>query len=190
MLARVRGLTAARCALRADVALVHCALSARHPPLAPCTSTALLSHPCQAGLTPLLLPRPPRLQSNWGYNLGSNDWQGPTGYIQGKSIDPLMGRRWEEIQVRVCCKWAAALNCLLWHVNRAARVPAACDHRLAACRLWAGDPKPGSAAASAKQRAGHRLAAARVVPADLVAAGPHPTMFAARGCREGAGGGR
>lgn len=38
------------------------------------------------------------LQSNWGYNLGSNDWQGPTGYISGKSVDPLMGRRWEELQ--------------------------------------------------------------------------------------------
>ena len=48
-------------------------------------------------------PLRPPLQSNWGYNLGSNDWKGPTGYISGKSIDPLMGRRWEEIQVRACC---------------------------------------------------------------------------------------
>ncbi|KAL4420239.1 hypothetical protein ABPG77_011063 [Micractinium sp. CCAP 211/92] len=37
-------------------------------------------------------------QSDWGYALGSNNWKGPTGHILGKSIDPLMGRKWEEIQ--------------------------------------------------------------------------------------------
>lgn len=54
------------------------------------------------GLTLLCMCRPVtdvvyvETQSNWGYNLGSNNWEGPTGYLAGKSIDPLMGRRWEE----------------------------------------------------------------------------------------------
>ncbi|PRW57228.1 chloroplast precursor [Chlorella sorokiniana] len=68
------------------------------------------------GLTMLCMSRPVsdvvyvETQSNWGYNLGSNDWQGPTGYIAGKSIDPLMGRRWEEIQQEAAEKAQEAVD--------------------------------------------------------------------------------
>lgn len=61
-------------------------------------------HHCKAGCLVLarrLVGDPPVgfwLQSDWGYALGSNNWKGPTGYITGKKIDPLMGRRWDEIQ--------------------------------------------------------------------------------------------
>ena len=72
------------------------------PPAPSLRAAALATRACPLPPPPLLVPAPTRLhppQSNWGYNLGSNDWQGPTGYIAGKSVDPLMGRRWEEIQV-------------------------------------------------------------------------------------------
>lgn len=52
------------------------------------------------GLTLLCMARPVsdvvriETQSDWGYSLGSNNWQGPSGYITGKKIDPLMGDNW------------------------------------------------------------------------------------------------
>ena len=53
---------------------------------------ATLSPPPTATTT---APDCPALQSDWGYSLGSNNWQGPSGYINGKKIDPLMGSNWE-----------------------------------------------------------------------------------------------
>jgi hypothetical protein len=55
----------------------------------------LCSHCCAHHPPPTTAPARPALQSDWGYSLGSNNWQGPSGYINGKKIDPLMGSNWE-----------------------------------------------------------------------------------------------
>lgn len=55
----------------------------------------------ESGITMLCMCRPVsdvvriETQSDWGYNLGSNNWKGPSGHILGKKIDPLMGTNWE-----------------------------------------------------------------------------------------------
>ena len=55
----------------------------------------LLALTLLADLPPRPTPAPSTsLQSDWGYNLGSNNWRGPSGHILGKAIDPLMGRKW------------------------------------------------------------------------------------------------
>jgi ferredoxin len=35
-------------------------------------------------------------QSDWGYSLGVAEWQGATGHINGKTLEPLMGKKWEK----------------------------------------------------------------------------------------------
>jgi hypothetical protein len=37
-------------------------------------------------------------QSDWGYSLGVAEWKGPTGEIAGKKVEPLMGKKWDDIQ--------------------------------------------------------------------------------------------
>jgi ferredoxin len=37
-------------------------------------------------------------QSDWGYSLGVCEWKGPTGEILGKKVEPLMGKKWDEIK--------------------------------------------------------------------------------------------
>ena len=37
-------------------------------------------------------------QSDWGYSLGVAEWKGPTGAITGRKVDPLMGKKWDEIK--------------------------------------------------------------------------------------------
>lgn len=37
-------------------------------------------------------------QSDWGYSLGVCEWKGPTGEILGKKVEPLMGKKWEDIK--------------------------------------------------------------------------------------------
>lgn len=57
-----------------------------------------------AGMTLICMARPVsdvvrlETQSDWGYGLGIEEWQGPTGVIRGGKVEPLMGRKWEDIQ--------------------------------------------------------------------------------------------
>jgi len=37
-------------------------------------------------------------QSDWGYSLGVGEWKGATGEISGKKVDPLMGKKWDELK--------------------------------------------------------------------------------------------
>lgn len=37
-------------------------------------------------------------QSDWGYSLGVAEWKGATGEIGGKKVEPLMGKKWDEIK--------------------------------------------------------------------------------------------
>ncbi|KAL4451918.1 hypothetical protein ABPG75_007580 [Micractinium tetrahymenae] len=67
-------------------------------------SFVLTDEEVESGIFMLCMSRPVsdvvrvETQSDWGYALGSNNWRGPSGHILGKSIDPLMGRKWGEIQ--------------------------------------------------------------------------------------------
>lgn len=38
-------------------------------------------------------------QSDWGYSLGITEWQGATGEIKGKNVEPLMGEKWTDFRV-------------------------------------------------------------------------------------------
>ena len=42
-------------------------------------------------------------QSDWGYSLGIQEWQGATGEILGKNVEPLMGEKWQDF------RWAPSL---------------------------------------------------------------------------------
>ncbi len=37
-------------------------------------------------------------QSDWGYALGVSEWKGPTGELAGRKVEPLMGKKWDELQ--------------------------------------------------------------------------------------------
>ncbi|GAB4819380.1 hypothetical protein N2152v2_006426 [Parachlorella kessleri] len=37
-------------------------------------------------------------QSDWGYSLGIQEWQGATGEILGKNVEPLMGEKWQDFR--------------------------------------------------------------------------------------------
>ena len=56
------------------------------------------------GMTLLCMARPVsdkiviETQSDWGYSLGVAEWKGPTGEIGGRKVEPLMGKKWEDIQ--------------------------------------------------------------------------------------------
>jgi hypothetical protein len=66
------------------------------PPRTTTPTTTNCWPPCPpACAAPPALPCRALPQSDWGYSLGSNNWQGPSGYINGKKIDPLMGSNWE-----------------------------------------------------------------------------------------------
>lgn len=53
------------------------------------------------GMTLLCMARPVsdtvviETQSDWGYSLGVAEWKGATGRIQGKEVEPLMGKKWD-----------------------------------------------------------------------------------------------
>lgn len=63
-------------------------------------SFVLTDDEVKSGITMLCMSRPVsdvvrvETQSDWGYSLGSNNWQGPSGYLKGRKIDPLMGTNW------------------------------------------------------------------------------------------------
>ena len=57
-----------------------------------------------------------RVQSDWGYNLGSNNWRGASGYLSGRSIDPLMGTRCAAVQCSQ--RWSVRLHVEAPHVLR------------------------------------------------------------------------
>jgi 2Fe-2S type ferredoxin len=54
------------------------------------------------GMTLLCMARPVsdkvviETQSDWGYSLGIAEWQGATGEMLGKKVEPLMGKKWGE----------------------------------------------------------------------------------------------
>lgn len=54
------------------------------------------------GMTLLCMARPLsdrvviETQSDWGYSLGIAEWQGATGQMSGKKVQPLMGKKWGE----------------------------------------------------------------------------------------------
>jgi len=56
------------------------------------------------GMTLICMSRPVsdvvkiETQSDWGYALGIAEWQGATGELTGKKVDPLMGEKWDEFQ--------------------------------------------------------------------------------------------
>lgn len=39
-------------------------------------------------------------QSDWGYSLGIQEWQGATGEILGKNVEPLMGEKWTDFRTQ------------------------------------------------------------------------------------------
>lgn len=57
------------------------------------------------GMTLLCMSRPVsdtvviETQSDWGYSLGVAEWQGATGHITGKQLEPLMGNKWEKFSI-------------------------------------------------------------------------------------------
>lgn len=54
------------------------------------------------GMTLLCMARPVsaevviETQSDWGYSLGVAEWTGATGHILGKTLEPLMGEKWDK----------------------------------------------------------------------------------------------
>lgn len=94
--------------MREDVRWPRPALARLESSLLSCLSNWQPRLPCPPPPPPCCPP-----QSNWGYNLGSNDWEGPTGYITGKDIDPLMGSQWERKVRRRRCP-PAPLPGLAW----------------------------------------------------------------------------
>eukprot|EP00890_Picochlorum_soloecismus_P006059 jgi/Picsp_1/6454/NSC_03801-R1_chloroplast precursor len=55
----------------------------------------------EKGMTLLCMARPVsdrvviETQSDWGYSLGVAEWKGATGEINGKKVEPLMGKKWD-----------------------------------------------------------------------------------------------
>lgn len=55
----------------------------------------------EEGMTLLCMARPVsdrvviETQSDWGYSLGVAEWKGATGEINGKKVEPLMGKKWD-----------------------------------------------------------------------------------------------
>lgn len=57
----------------------------------------------QQGMALLCMARPVgdctiETQSDYGYSLGIAEWKGATGKITGGKVEPLMGKKWEEIK--------------------------------------------------------------------------------------------
>lgn len=59
------------------------------------------------GMTLLCMSRPVsdrvliETQSDWGYSLGITEWKGATGEISGRKVQPLMGKKWDDIKTEM-----------------------------------------------------------------------------------------
>ena len=81
-------------------------------PCVPCTIAPCCALRCARNNPPAPpRPAPPRgpqvvleTQSDWGYSLGIKEWEGATGEILGKNVEPLMGEKWNDFRRVGWCK--------------------------------------------------------------------------------------
>lgn len=68
-----------------------------------CSELVCMHHHHTQGMALLCMARPVgdctiETQSDYGYSLGIAEWKGATGKITGGKVQPLMGKKWEEIK--------------------------------------------------------------------------------------------